>query len=109
MSNVAERVSAGIALLDEKAPGWRDKINLATLNIRNTRECILGQVFKTGEDSWQSGYDAGCEILGLEGCSCCSGTAELAPVTYGFDADFSEDVDVEFDELQTEWERQLSA
>jgi len=109
MSNVADRVSAGIALLDEKVPNWRDKIDLETLNLRNTRNCVLGQVFKTPEDSWQSGYDAGREILELEGCGCCE-DAGPSPAEYGFDVDlfYIDDLDEEFDELQAEWERQLS-
>lgn len=58
MSNFAERVDAGIALLDERGPeGWDDKINLATLNIANARDCVLGQVYGR--------YGAGCNALDI--------------------------------------------
>lgn len=40
-----ERVAAGIALLDERAPDWRSRINLETLDIRSGGYCTLAQVF----------------------------------------------------------------
>lgn len=110
MSTAADRVSAGIALLDEKVPNWRDKVNIATLNIRHTRQCVLGQVFKTDDDSWESGYDVGIKALGLRGCKCCD-DGPLVAADYGFDANMEvgdEPIDVQFDALQEEWERQLS-
>ena len=55
---LAERVAAGAALLDERAPGWRAKIDLAVLDLDSDTSCILGQVF--------GGYVAGLERLG--GC-----------------------------------------
>jgi hypothetical protein len=42
---IAERVAAGAALLDEKIPGWRDEINIKTLDLVSFRQCILGQLF----------------------------------------------------------------
>jgi len=38
------RVAAGAALLDEKVPGWRGKIDLETLNIADGHSCALAQV-----------------------------------------------------------------
>jgi hypothetical protein len=111
MSTVAERVSAGIALLDEEIPNWRDKIDLTELNIRSTRNCVLGQVFKTDDDSWENGYDRGRSVLNFQDCSCCSGEGQLNPYDYGFDAsqdDDDLDVDTQFNQLQEEWKRQLS-
>lgn len=111
MSTVAERVSAGIALLDENVEGWRDKIDLATLDIRHTRKCVLGQVFKTDDDSWESGYDRGRSVLYFQSCECCSEEGELNPYDYGFDAsqdDDDLDIDTQYDQLRKEWERQLS-
>jgi hypothetical protein len=40
-----ENVNNGVALLDEKAPGWREKMNLDKLNMSNCIDCVLGQVF----------------------------------------------------------------
>ena len=41
--------------LDDKVPGWADKIDIMYLNMNSNSRCILGQVFGTGnvEDlSW---------------------------------------------------------
>ena len=53
---LAERVEAGAALLDERAPGWRAKIDTAVLDLNSDSRCILGQVF--------GGYVAGLESIG---------------------------------------------
>lgn len=39
-----ERVDRGARFLDEKEPGWWDKIDLETLNMKNCYLCILGQL-----------------------------------------------------------------
>lgn len=54
---IPEEVKAGMALLDEKAPGWRDKIHPQQLNMSFCFTCILGQVF--GE------YHHGLKQLGI--------------------------------------------
>ena len=38
-----ERVVKGAALLDEMEPGWYQKIDLVTLNLRNCFSCINGE------------------------------------------------------------------
>lgn len=40
-----ERVEAGVNLLDQKVPGWAERIDVYTLNIASTRCCVLGQLF----------------------------------------------------------------
>ena len=40
-----ERVAKGAALLDEMEPGWYQKIDLVTLNLRNCFSCVIGQVY----------------------------------------------------------------
>jgi hypothetical protein len=45
MSTIDERVAAGIALLDERTPGWRKKVDLDMLNLADGRWCIVGQVY----------------------------------------------------------------
>jgi len=42
---VQERVVAGASFLDKNMPGWDKEINLADLNMADTRKCILGQLF----------------------------------------------------------------
>ncbi len=55
MSTIRERVEAGAKLLDEKVPGWREKIDLDSLDVGNHSSCILGQLY--GE------YSAGMRLL----------------------------------------------
>lgn len=43
----AERVRKGAALLDDVAPGWREKIDLSTLDIGDYQQCVLGQLYGT--------------------------------------------------------------
>ena len=40
-----ERVQRGMALLDEKNPGWERKIDLKILNMVDRHACILGQLY----------------------------------------------------------------
>jgi hypothetical protein len=46
MSKYTERVKRGAALLDKVRPGWRNTIDLSTLDLSSGCLCILGQVFK---------------------------------------------------------------
>lgn len=52
MNDVQERVQRGAALLDEKLPGWRSKIDVDTLDIANPYNCIAGQL----GGPYQDGY-----------------------------------------------------
>jgi len=40
-------VEKGMALLDEKQPGWMHFINLASLDLGNSVSCVLGQIYGT--------------------------------------------------------------
>lgn len=40
-----ERVRAGMALLDERVPGWRDRVNRRRLDLSSMRKCPLGQIY----------------------------------------------------------------
>lgn len=40
-----ERVARGIEVLDAVEPGWRDRIDLATLDMANPYLCIRGQLY----------------------------------------------------------------
>jgi len=57
----------GANFLDEVDPGWQDKINKDTLNLRSSYNCVLGQLseeFHKGmkqhglsyEDCWRLGF-----------------------------------------------------
>lgn len=45
MGRFLSQVQMGARKLDQENPDWRKKINLARLNIRDLRDCILGQVY----------------------------------------------------------------
>jgi hypothetical protein len=45
MNPYTENVKRGAVLLDQERPGWRDEIDLATLDLSDGCSCILGQVF----------------------------------------------------------------
>lgn len=42
---ITPEVERGIALLDERVPGWRDRINLDDLDMGSITKCVLGQLF----------------------------------------------------------------
>lgn len=47
----------GAALLDERLPGWRAEIDVDRLDLGNTCNCVLGELFGS--------YDRGLKMLGL--------------------------------------------
>ena len=52
-----DQVRDGVAFLNTQVPGWRTRINLQVLDLRNNEDCILGQLF--------GGYEEGMHALGL--------------------------------------------
>lgn len=55
----------GAELLDLMEPGWYRRIDLDTLDIRSTNDCVLGQVFRT-TDTWaNNGCGVGRSRLGF--------------------------------------------
>lgn len=38
-------VQRGAALLDQRVPGWRGRVDVLTLNMRSARLCVLGQLY----------------------------------------------------------------
>ena len=92
-----ERVRAGIALLNEKVEGWRDRIDLSTLDMQLCTSCIVGQVFgiEAGSDrGWSQFAEINTDILGI-----------ADPMDFGFDADNGDDE--EYAELQDAWTAEL--
>lgn len=41
----SDRVARGVARLDKYSPDWRDRINRDRLNMAESRDCVLGQLF----------------------------------------------------------------
>lgn len=66
----AERIERGAAFLDEKVPGWRDRIDLDVLDIGDCDRCILSQL-----EAWSvaphaeaaHGFDLPLGEIGIEG------------------------------------------
>lgn len=52
-----DAVARGVALLDEKVPGWRDRLSPNYLNMGDCEDCILGQMY-----GW---YEDGLAMVGL--------------------------------------------
>lgn len=55
VSDLVADVDRGIALLDEKKPGWRDEVDVDRLSIINGFDCVLGQLY--------GGYYTGLKIV----------------------------------------------
>lgn len=61
--SLAMRVRRGVALLDEKVPGWHNRIDVATLELGDTRCCVVGQLMPE-TSFWTLCYS---DWLGLHG------------------------------------------
>jgi hypothetical protein len=89
-------ISRGMALLDKRVPGWRERVNPAGLDMKDNDACLLGQLFR-------GGFPGGMAALGLHG--------EDA-VRYGFDVRLSGDgfmTKLERNRLTQEWRAALSS
>jgi hypothetical protein len=103
MSTVAERVARGAALLDEKVPGWAERIDLAELDLSSCWRCVLGQLATSTEPDLEDGWILGRD-LGLDGFD----------GRYGFDR-YSDIEGIEdpaamepWSELTAEWRRVIT-
>jgi len=61
LQEARERVERGAALLDEKQPGWAERIDIAKLEIEDPCLCVIGQLF----DSNNVRFLNDCRMLGL--------------------------------------------
>lgn len=69
--SLATRVRRGVALLDEKVPGWHQRIDVDRLFITSCERCVLGQLFglySRGFDSLRltMGASLGFDLSGRE-------------------------------------------
>lgn len=67
MNTEAEAVSRGVALLNERLPGWKKLVDADSLNLASDCGCVLGQVLGS--------YYKGAELLGL---------SQAERIEYGF-------------------------
>lgn len=61
-ADFSQEVARGCAVLDQREPGWDDKIDLPQLNLDDMNQCILGQVFM-GRSFSEYGYVTGLHHL----------------------------------------------
>jgi hypothetical protein len=107
-------VHRGIEFLNEKIPGWQDKINPEILDMGSSYYCILGQLFETefkslNNTEYFSPYNYGVKV----GFSEIETYVEAA--NHGFDSqfpddeyDYSDDYDtICYAELKEEWLKAL--
>jgi hypothetical protein len=95
MTAVAESVARGAALLDEKLPGWDERIDLADLQLASCYRCVLGQLFgryPVPAEGGFSPYGLGIAALGI---------GDENPSRYGFDGR-------DADSLTGEWRRVIT-
>jgi hypothetical protein len=114
---IETRVAQGVALLDEKLPGWDERIDLDNLELDNTCNCILGQEFchhpdvdmedDGNDEGWPaaSPFDIGVREL-FDAVRFTN--PEHAARSHGFDAS-SPSMPGEFDTLTAEWKRVILA
>lgn len=56
--HLVRNVTRGVAWLDNTAPGWRDLIDVDTVDLVDYDACVLGQVFRAeGCAEGTTGYD----------------------------------------------------
>lgn len=109
---ITERVAQGAALLDEKLPGWHERIDVGRLDLGDTCDCILGQEFASHPDvdvdndwSGTSPFDIGVRELFAAPWYASAGQAEA----HGFDAIGKLGRMAEVDALTAEWRRVILA
>lgn len=94
MRRFEERVSRGVALLDERKPNWRELIDTKKLDMTCQYNCILGQVYR----SYMQGLSA-LFTVNLSFDHACN---------HGFHLPVGSDRDNDgFDELAEEWKRHI--
>ena len=99
---ITERVAAGAAALDEREPGWHERIDLARLATSSCRRCVLGQVFGR--------FITGREALGTDGAE----LGDRETIAFGFavtgDEKAADKPDArEYPLLDAEWKRVIGA
>ena len=91
-TTMEQRVAAGAALLDQKNPGWRERINVEELQLWSRFQCILGQLYGV--------YETGLGALGAYGNDGYNNELDWA-IRHGFNGRFG-------DPLNEAWKRELA-
>jgi hypothetical protein len=96
VSTIAERVTKGAALLDEREPGWWQRINLDTLDLWSPCKCVLGQLATHLGDDWE--WHTIVAQFGLR---------PWTDADHGFNADGVQTKE-QYDALTAEWKRVIT-
>lgn len=102
------RVQRGMALLDEREPGWEHQIDLAELDMNHGCKCILGQIgmklhhLPMIGSAWRTPYLRMIDTLGLLDPEFFR-EDKRPSVTHGFFAPYTET----FEQLEEEWITQI--
>lgn len=69
MVTSAKAARNGALLLDRLMPGWATKIDVDSLDLSDTRRCVLGQLFASEErrdkysEEWYGGFDYAWDMV----------------------------------------------
>lgn len=104
----AARVQRGIALLDQKWPAWATEINLDTLDIQTSENCVTAQYDGAmrrveGADPKGRWYEQGMHRLGIEDDETYADHGFNGDHTYDDDGDFAGITPGAFEALNGLW------
>lgn len=93
-------VAAGAVLLDAHRPGWRDSVDIFTLNMRSVSRCVLGQLY--------DGFGEGMCVLRINGLGSPAPTVAdfgfAAGADWGLDEDeFRQQLAAQYAALDSLW------
>jgi hypothetical protein len=88
LASAAERVAAGVALLDQKRPGWDAEVDLTLLLLASCDRCVLGQLY--------GDYSRATDVF----------DEDDYPEQYGFD--LFEGDPLTYEDLTAEWKRVIT-
>ena len=95
MTDYKQRVQKGAALLDERSPGWLDRVNVRNLDLGSCFDCVLGQLGGTYKDETRR--------LGMN---------HEDSIEYGFNVPSLDDLREErlqYEALTDEWRKYIAA
>jgi hypothetical protein len=107
---IADLIAAGMAVLDQRAPGWLDRIDLERLDMAfgvhepspGSCGCVLAQVDAQTKQSGVGHYiDARIRLIGDD--------ADANGFEWAVDHGFNSDGDVDFEELTEAWRQVILA
>jgi hypothetical protein len=96
-TDITARVARGAALLDEREPGWWQRIDLDRLDLRSPCRCVLGQLHGNY-------YPAADRMFGGD-----DRKVESAAIAHGFDSVGVIPPYTEYDALDAAWRDLITA